>query len=36
MAVRADHPAARNHEVRSRVAAAVARALAEVAEQAAR
>lgn len=36
MAVRADHPAARSPDVRSRVAAAVARALAEVAEQAAR
>jgi DNA-binding transcriptional MerR regulator len=36
VAMRADHPAARNPDVRARVAAAVARALAESAEEAAR
>lgn len=36
VALRADHPAARNPDVRSRVAAAVARVLADSAEEAAR
>jgi hypothetical protein len=36
VAMRADHPAARSSELRSRVAAAVARALADSAEEAAR